>query len=50
MDSLIPPPPGEGLLPEGMQALLAQIAANCSNVDEEYTLLCMLGIFDDEEE
>lgn len=52
MDSQNPPLPGEdseGLLPEGMQILLAQIAANCTDLNEEWMLLSMLGLFDAEE-
>jgi hypothetical protein len=32
-----------------MQILLAQIAANCTDLNEEWMLLSMLGLFDAEE-
>lgn len=40
---------GAGLLPEGMQILLAQIAVNCTDLDEEFMVCSMLGLFDAEE-
>lgn len=53
MDSTNPPASGENsqgaLLPEGMQILLAHIAANCTDLDEEFMLVSMLGLFDDED-
>jgi hypothetical protein len=52
VDSTNPPASGdnsEAVLPEGLQILLAHIAANCTDLDEEWMLMSMLGLFDAEE-